>query len=98
VLRIGIPLELPTDLLGPALEHMASACPETRVQARRGGPAQRVGAGRAGTAGPVTWCSLPTAARLSLPPGHETADDSEPGSGPSCRRRCWLARCRRGQW
>ncbi|MFJ3309647.1 LysR substrate-binding domain-containing protein [Streptomyces sp. NPDC086549] len=34
VLRIGIPLELPTDLLGPAMEHMASACPETRVQAR----------------------------------------------------------------
>ncbi|MFJ6120338.1 LysR substrate-binding domain-containing protein [Streptomyces sp. NPDC092129] len=34
VLRIGIPLELPTDLLGPALEQMASACPETRVQAR----------------------------------------------------------------
>ncbi|MFF7191541.1 LysR substrate-binding domain-containing protein [Streptomyces sp. NPDC008222] len=34
VLRIGIPLELSSDLLGPAMEQLAAACPETRVQAR----------------------------------------------------------------
>jgi DNA-binding transcriptional LysR family regulator len=34
VLRIGIPLELPPDLLEPALEQLASACPATSVQAR----------------------------------------------------------------
>ncbi|GIH67521.1 hypothetical protein Msi02_83380 [Microbispora siamensis] len=34
VLRVGIPLELPPDLLGPALEQLAVAHPGTRVQAR----------------------------------------------------------------
>jgi DNA-binding transcriptional LysR family regulator len=34
LLRVGIPLELPPDLLGPTLEHVAAACPDTRVQAR----------------------------------------------------------------
>ncbi|MFG2076849.1 DNA-binding transcriptional regulator, LysR family [Nonomuraea maritima] len=33
VLRLGVPLELPADLLGPPLERLAVACPETRVQA-----------------------------------------------------------------
>ncbi|GAA3820296.1 LysR family transcriptional regulator [Streptomyces chiangmaiensis] len=34
LLRVGIPLELPSDLLRPAMEQVAAACPETRVQAR----------------------------------------------------------------
>ncbi|MEU1601324.1 LysR family transcriptional regulator [Streptomyces sp. NPDC005708] len=34
LLRVGIPLELPSDLLGPAMEQVAAACPDTRVQAR----------------------------------------------------------------
>lgn len=34
VLRIGIPLELPSGLLAPALAELAEACPDTRVQAR----------------------------------------------------------------
>ncbi|MGH3853535.1 MAG: LysR substrate-binding domain-containing protein [Pseudonocardiaceae bacterium] len=34
VLRIGIPLELPTDLLSKPLADLAATCPGTRVQAR----------------------------------------------------------------
>jgi DNA-binding transcriptional LysR family regulator len=34
LLRLGIPLELPSDLLTPALEILGAAYPETRVQAR----------------------------------------------------------------
>lgn len=34
VLRVGIPLELPPELLPSALEQLAEACPDTRVQAR----------------------------------------------------------------
>ncbi|MEV5173839.1 LysR family transcriptional regulator [Streptomyces flaveolus] len=34
LLRVGIPLELPSGLLGPAMEQVAAACPDTRVQAR----------------------------------------------------------------
>lgn len=34
VLRLGIPLELPADLLSAALDDLARACPATRVQAR----------------------------------------------------------------
>ena len=48
VLRLGIPLELPSDLLGPPLERLALACPETRVQARHLSTAAQVTALQAG--------------------------------------------------
>ncbi|GAA4587833.1 LysR family transcriptional regulator [Planotetraspora phitsanulokensis] len=48
VLRLGIPLELPSDLLGPALDRLAAVCPETRVQARHLPTAAQLAALRAG--------------------------------------------------
>jgi DNA-binding transcriptional LysR family regulator len=48
VLRLGIPLELPSDLLGPALERLALACSETRVQARHLSTAAQLAALQAG--------------------------------------------------
>ncbi|GAA4569129.1 LysR family transcriptional regulator [Planotetraspora kaengkrachanensis] len=48
VLRLGVPLELPTDLLGPALDRLAAVCPETRVQALHLSTAAQVAALRAG--------------------------------------------------
>ncbi len=47
-LRVGIPLELPSDLLGPALEQLAMAHPGTRVQARHLSTAAQLAALRAG--------------------------------------------------
>ncbi|MER6226591.1 LysR family transcriptional regulator [Streptomyces sp900105755] len=47
-LRIGIPLELPTGLLDPALAELAAAYPETRVQARHLSTAEQLAALRAG--------------------------------------------------
>ncbi|MER5529974.1 LysR substrate-binding domain-containing protein [Streptomyces sp. NPDC002677] len=46
-LRIGIPLELPSGLLDPALAELAEAHPETRVQARHLSTAQQLTALRA---------------------------------------------------
>jgi DNA-binding transcriptional LysR family regulator len=48
VLRLGIPLELPSDLLGPSLEQLATACAETRVQARHLSTAAQLTALQAG--------------------------------------------------
>jgi DNA-binding transcriptional LysR family regulator len=48
VLRVGIPLELPADLLGPALERLAAAHPGTRVQARHLSTAAQLAALHAG--------------------------------------------------
>ncbi|MFK0158013.1 LysR family transcriptional regulator [Streptomyces sp. NPDC090493] len=47
-LRIGIPLELPSGLLDPALAELAEAHPETRVQARHLSTAEQLAALRAG--------------------------------------------------
>ncbi|MFF4115671.1 LysR family transcriptional regulator [Streptomyces sp. NPDC001714] len=47
-LRIGIPLELPSGLLDPALAEVAEAHPETRVQARHLSTAEQLAALRAG--------------------------------------------------
>ncbi|MET8647634.1 LysR family transcriptional regulator [Streptomyces sp. NPDC004675] len=47
-LRVGIPLELPADLFGSAMEQVAAACPETRVQARHLSSAAQLDALRAG--------------------------------------------------
>jgi len=44
VLRIGIPLELPSGLLDPALAELAEAHPETRVQARHLSTAEQLAA------------------------------------------------------
>ncbi|MFE4967661.1 LysR substrate-binding domain-containing protein [Streptomyces sp. NPDC056660] len=46
-LRIGIPLELPSGLLDPALAELAEAYPETRVQARHLSTAEQLAALRA---------------------------------------------------
>ncbi|MEU9156930.1 LysR substrate-binding domain-containing protein [Streptomyces sp. NPDC048417] len=46
-LRIGIPLELPSGLLDPALAELAAAYPETRVQARHLSTAEQLTALRA---------------------------------------------------
>ncbi|MEV7075844.1 LysR family transcriptional regulator [Streptomyces sp. NPDC093990] len=48
LLRIGIPLELPSDLLQPAMEQVAASCPGTRVQARHLSSAAQLQALRAG--------------------------------------------------
>ncbi|WP_197701104.1 LysR family transcriptional regulator [Micromonospora coriariae] len=48
VLRLGIPLELPTDLLSRPLADLAAAYPGTRVQARHMSTAAQVAALRAG--------------------------------------------------
>ncbi|MEV0055927.1 LysR family transcriptional regulator [Saccharopolyspora shandongensis] len=48
VLRIGIPLELPTDLLSTPLADLAATCPGTRVQARHMSTAAQFEALRAG--------------------------------------------------
>ncbi|QFY09785.1 LysR family transcriptional regulator [Nonomuraea phyllanthi] len=48
VLRLGIPLELPADLLGPPLERLATACPGTRVEARHLSTAAQAAALQAG--------------------------------------------------
>ncbi|MFF2848250.1 LysR substrate-binding domain-containing protein [Streptomyces sp. NPDC058001] len=48
VLRIGIPLELPTDLLSRALAELADASPVTRVQARHLSTAEQLTALRDG--------------------------------------------------
>ncbi|WP_053849439.1 LysR family transcriptional regulator [Streptomyces sp. NRRL B-24085] len=48
LLRIGIPLELPSDLLQPAMEQVAASCPGTRVQARHLSSAAQLKALRAG--------------------------------------------------
>ena len=48
LLRIGIPLELPSDLLPAALAALAAAHPDTRVQARHLSTAAQVAAVRAG--------------------------------------------------
>ncbi|MEU8059624.1 LysR family transcriptional regulator [Microbispora bryophytorum] len=48
VLRVGIPLELPSDLLGPALDQLAVAHPGTRVQARHLSTAAQLAALQAG--------------------------------------------------
>ncbi|MFC0553809.1 LysR family transcriptional regulator [Planotetraspora thailandica] len=48
VLRLGIPLELPSDLLAASLEQLTSACPETRVQARHLSTAAQLAALQAG--------------------------------------------------
>ncbi|SFH16901.1 LysR family transcriptional regulator [Streptomyces mirabilis] len=47
-LRIGIPLELPTGLLDPALAELSEAHPDTRVQARHLSTAEQLAALRAG--------------------------------------------------
>ncbi|WP_222709684.1 MULTISPECIES: LysR family transcriptional regulator [Microbispora] len=48
VLRVGIPLEVPSDLLGPPLEQLAVAHPGTRVQARHLSTAAQLAALQAG--------------------------------------------------
>ncbi|WP_225625234.1 LysR substrate-binding domain-containing protein [Streptomyces werraensis] len=48
LLRIGIPLELPPDLLRPAIGQVAAICPDTRVQARHLSSAAQLEALRAG--------------------------------------------------
>lgn len=48
VLRVGVPLELPPELLRSALERLAEACPDTRVQARHLSSVAQVAALRAG--------------------------------------------------
>ncbi|MEU7890312.1 LysR family transcriptional regulator [Microbispora bryophytorum] len=48
VLRVGIPLELPSDLLGPALDRLAVAHPGTRTQARHLSTAAQLAALQAG--------------------------------------------------
>ncbi|WP_328912371.1 MULTISPECIES: LysR substrate-binding domain-containing protein [unclassified Streptomyces] len=48
VLRVGIPLELPSDLLVSALARFAEQCPDTRVQARHLSTAGQLAALRAG--------------------------------------------------
>ena len=48
VLRLGIPLEFPFDVLRRALAELAEACPETKVQARHLSSAQQLDALRAG--------------------------------------------------
>ncbi|MFB7494384.1 LysR substrate-binding domain-containing protein [Streptomyces sp. NPDC056161] len=47
-LRIGIPLELPTGLLDPALAELAAAHPDTRVQARHLSTAEQLASLRTG--------------------------------------------------
>ncbi|WP_199272569.1 LysR substrate-binding domain-containing protein [Streptomyces broussonetiae] len=47
-LRIGIPLELPSGLLDPALAELCEACPDTLVQARHLSSAEQLAALRAG--------------------------------------------------
>jgi DNA-binding transcriptional LysR family regulator len=49
VLRLGIPLELPSDLLTRPLEALAEAYPDTRVQARHLSTADQLAALRAGS-------------------------------------------------
>ncbi|PZG18085.1 LysR family transcriptional regulator [Nonomuraea aridisoli] len=63
VLRLGIPLELPSDLLGPPLERLALACPETRVQALHLSTAAQQAALQAG--------ELDVALLRERPPGRE---------------------------
>ena len=48
ILRLGIPIELPSDLLGPAVEQLTTMYPETRVQARHLSTAAQVAALEAG--------------------------------------------------
>lgn len=48
VLRLGIPLEFPFDVLRRALAELAESCPETKVQARHLSSAQQLDALRAG--------------------------------------------------
>lgn len=48
LLRLGIPLELPTDLLSRPLAELAAAYPDTRVQARHLATATQIAALRAG--------------------------------------------------
>ncbi|WP_410623289.1 LysR family transcriptional regulator [Amycolatopsis sp. cmx-8-4] len=48
VLRVGVPLELPSELLPTALAAVADACPDTRVRARHLSTAAQVAALRAG--------------------------------------------------
>ncbi|MFI7034723.1 LysR family transcriptional regulator [Microbispora rosea] len=48
VLRVGVPIELPSDLLGPPLERLAVAHPGTRVQARHLSTAAQLTALQAG--------------------------------------------------
>ncbi|GII30185.1 LysR family transcriptional regulator [Planotetraspora mira] len=48
ILRLGIPLELPSNLLDPSLEQFTTACPETRVQARHLSTAAQLAALQAG--------------------------------------------------
>ncbi|MEU8634192.1 LysR family transcriptional regulator [Amycolatopsis sp. NPDC048633] len=48
VLRVGVPLELPPELLPAALARLAEACPDTRVQARHLSSVAQVAALRTG--------------------------------------------------
>ena len=48
ILRLGIPLEFPFDVLQPALAELAEACPDTKVQARHLSTAQQLVALRDG--------------------------------------------------
>lgn len=48
LLRLGIPLEFPFDVLRPALAELAQACPDTKVQARHLSSAQQLEALRVG--------------------------------------------------
>jgi DNA-binding transcriptional LysR family regulator len=47
VLRLGIPLEFPFDVLQPALAELGEACPDTKVQVRHLSTAQQIAALRA---------------------------------------------------
>jgi len=48
VLRLGIPLEFPSEVLAPALAELTESCPNTRVQARHLSTAEQITALRAG--------------------------------------------------
>jgi DNA-binding transcriptional LysR family regulator len=48
VLRLGIPLEFPFDVLQPALAELGEACPDTKVQVRHLSTAQQIAGLRAG--------------------------------------------------
>ncbi|MFE0632776.1 LysR substrate-binding domain-containing protein [Streptomyces sp. NPDC058864] len=48
LLRVGIPLELPSELLRPAVEYVTATCPDTRVDARHLSSAAQLEALRAG--------------------------------------------------
>ncbi|HWG24180.1 LysR substrate-binding domain-containing protein [Actinospica sp.] len=48
VLRLGIPLEFPFDVLQPALAELAEACPDTKVQALHLSTSQQIAALNAG--------------------------------------------------